>query len=552
MRLLKIKKKLVIVLMCISTILFTYYLKISTVQGKIEDSDYKVGVVSSLYKVFKFKQRIPVDKAVNIYSAKNEYECFQILVHDVKKDLNNVTVKIADLLSLDGNSKIASLSIKVKTVGYVPTKKPYYRTSYVGLWPDPLIEKDKFDVQSGDIQVLWVTIYIPEDTPAGEYKGLIEVKPENDATKNIPLNIYIWDFNLPKGSHLKTAFDFYEHFVPKFYTRTKGEPYEDWKERIRNVIEDYYISMLEYKISPILNLEPLSNDFDERIDKYLDSGIDAFSIGKYGGSFGNNWPKNKDSHLISLYRKYAQVLRGKNILDRAYLYIWDEGKIGNPRVKEIAEIIHQADPELKNMVCYHGFWNPEKDLEWGKDIDIWCFQIANYDKDKKEKLEALEKEIWMYVSGPSGPYPNIAIDFPSIDARIIPWMCWKHNIKGFLYWCVNFTRVNPFEDAMNTDWQQNGNGLLYYPGENGPVASLRLELIRDGIEDYEYLYLLKKLYEEIPTQGIDKNKKKEIENLLSLKSFVNSLSDYQKEPQALYKMRERIAEMIVYLKKLVI
>ena len=519
----------------------------NSIEDKKKSSEYKVEVISSLHKIFSFKQKLPILKQAEVYSAKNEYECFQILIYDVREGLNNVVVETSDLISPDGKDKISSSFVNIKDVGYVPTKKPYYRTSYVGLWPDPLLELSKFDVNQGEKKALWVSIYIPDNIPAGDYKGTIEVQPEGAPYKKIPINVHVWNFSLSKSSHLKTAFDFYPQYVSKFYTRKRREDYNEWKERIRDTVEAYYENMLRYRISPILNLDPLSNDFNGRIQRYIDLGISAFAVGKYGGTFANNWPKDKDDYLISLYRRYAEVLRKDNLLDKAYLYTWDEGKIGNPRVKEVSSLIHKADPQLKNMVCYHGFWNPDKDAEWGKDINIWCFQIANYNKRLKSKLESLGKEIWMYISGPDDTHPNFAIDFPAIDARIIPWMCWKYNIRGLLYWCVNFWRVNPWETAMNTVWQQNGNGLLYYPGENGPVPSLRLELIRDGMEDYEYLYLLSEL-----VKRAEKQKSKDINNnlivrakkLLKLNGLINTLSDYTKKPQDLLKRRREIGDMI--------
>lgn len=524
------------------------------VNAENNENIYRIGAVSSLYKIFKFKQKIPVSDRIEVYSAKNEYECFQILIYDVKKDLNNVVVDVSDLESIDGENKISSSFIKVKEVGYVPTKKPYYRTSYVGLWPDPLLKKEKFNVKKGERKVLWVTIYIPDDTLPGQYKGSIGIISENGGVSRLPLRVKVWNFRLPQTFHLKTAFDFYPQFTPKFYPRKRGEGYQEWKERIAAVNEDYFMSMLEYRISPILNLDPLSNDFEQRIKKYLNQGINAFAIGRYGGSFGNNWPKDKYDYLVSLYRRYAEVLRKDNLLDKAYLYTWDEGKIGNPRVKEVTRLIHKADPELKNMVCYHGFWDAYKNPEWGKDIDIWCFQIANYNERLKNKLESLGKEIWMYVSGPGGDYPNLAIDFPAMDPRILPWMCWKYKFKGFLYWAVNFTRVNPFEDAMNTDWQQNGNGLLFYPGEDGPVPSLRLEIFRDGMEDYEYLYILSKKIKKAETKikGADKKKiLEEARELLDIHTIVRSLSNYTNKPKDLLQRRRRIGDMIEKLNKFI-
>ena len=316
-------------------------------------------------KIFKFGSNIPLTDTAKLYSAKNEYESFQILIDDVKKDLTNIEVKASDLFNSDGKAKIANSFIKVKLVGYVPTKKPYYKTSFVGLWPDPLIEQDKLNVAKGNQQVLWVSVYIPDNVPAGKYSGSIEVRPENAAVQVIPLSVHVWDFKLPVESHLKTAFDFYTNYVSRFNTRKRGETYDNWQSRIKEIIEAYYVSMLQYRISPVLNLDPLGNDFDGRITKYLSYGISAFGIGKYGGTFGNNWPEDNSSTLIPLYKNYAQILSVKNALDKAYIYTWDEGEIGNPKVKVICSMVHQADPRLKNMVCYHGFWDPERTRSGG-------------------------------------------------------------------------------------------------------------------------------------------------------------------------------------------
>jgi hypothetical protein len=242
-------------------------------------------------------------------------------------------------------------------------------------------------------------------------------------------------------------------------------------------------------------------------------------------------------------------------MDYHYIYTWDEGEVGNPQVKKITSMIHRAHPELKNMVCYHGFWEPDKDPEWGRDIDIWCVGIGDFIESKSERLKKEGMEMWMYVSGPgSSGFPNLAIDFDSIDYRIIPWLCWKYDIKGFLYWCVNWwPYVDPFESASNTKWKQNGNGLLFYPGKDGPIASLRLEIFRDGMEDYEYLYLLKeKIKEAGDNIKLSKAPKRDIidavieaEGLLDIDGDIaKSMNYYTKDPRDISRHRRRIAEAI--------
>jgi hypothetical protein len=243
-----------------------------------------------------------------------------------------------------------------------------------------------------------------------------------------------------------------------------------------------------------LNINPRSQTDLAKVDNYRKYGLNNFSIGLKGGTFENNWPQTDEeiNNLTSLYRSYGEILKFNNMLHYNYIYAWDEGQIGNPQVKKICEMIHKSHPQLKTMVCYQGLWDPSNDSDWGKDIDIWCFLADKFDEQKVRALQNLGKELWTYVCGPIDyDTPNLLIDYDSIDYRIIPWMCWRFKIKGFLYWSVIWwLNVDPFQSAANEKWGVNGDGLLYYPGENGPISSIRLEVLRDGLDDYEYLHLL--------------------------------------------------------------
>jgi hypothetical protein len=77
------------------------------------------------------------------------------------------------------------------------------------------------------------------------------------------------------------------------------------------------------------------------------------------------------------------------------------------------------------------------------------------------------------------------------------WMSWRYGLTGLLYWTtVYWEKTNPWTDPK-TYGDYNGEGSLLYPGADagfpGPIASMRLKAIRDGMEDYEYLHLLARL-----------------------------------------------------------
>lgn len=487
--------------------------------------------------------------------ANNEYESFQIIAQNGKSALKGLRLELSDLVNPANKDKIDKNNLHYRFVGFVKTKKPYYKTEFVGMWPDYLMPLEKMDVGAGVTQPIWVTVYAPSGTPAGTYQGKIKVIADENQEKEIYITVKVWNFTLPLESHLKTAFDLYPHVLNDRYPPVKDETREARGRRLEKIRDEYYVDMLKYRLNPILNIDPASDDFKKRMEKLRAYGLNNFAIGTRSGSTGNNWPTatQEIEDLIPLYREYAKILRSQGLLDKSYIYAWDEGKIGNPTVKIITQTIHRADPGLKNMVCYHGFWDPDKDPEWGKDIDIWCFQIEDYNERLKNKLENLGIEIWMYVSGPGGKYPNLAIDFPAIDPRVLPWMCWKYNIKGLLYWCVNYWTVDPYQSAANTQWAQNGNGLLYYPGENGPVPSLRLELLRDGLEDYEYLFILGEKIKQLEAKEINPALKAAVDRAKSLLdidgSIVNSFTDYTDNPELIYKRRAVIAETIEALDK---
>jgi hypothetical protein len=86
----------------------------------------------------------------------------------------------------------------------------------------------------------------------------------------------------------------------------------------------------------------------------------------------------------------------------------------------------------------------------------------------------------------------------------------------------------------------NGGGFLFYPGTpcgiDGPVASIRVKNLRDGMEDYEYFAILEKLADQ---EAVEK--------------IVNTVApnwwDFSKESGKFLTAREKLAEEIVKRKK---
>jgi len=509
-------------------------------------------VASSLDRIFlngKTLQKPSFSADAKISSAQNAYESFQIVVDSPHIDQPGVYLQTSDLINLKTKSKISQDNFSWRVVGYVPTTPPYYPVKFVGPWPDPLIPNKSYDVKAGTSQPFWLTVYVPPNTPAGNYTGTVMVKGLNFAPQAIPVSLHVYDFSLPKQSYLKTAFDFYGQLTKIRYPQGDEEPADTWQARVDDINDKFIITMLKHRMNPVLNIDPTSQNELSNVDRYMALGMNNFAIGKHGGTFNNNWPMDDPSieKLLTTYQTYGEDLKLNNLLDYIYVYTWDEGYIGNPLVPKLASMVHRAYPGLKNMVSYRGIWDPDQIPDWGKDIDIWTFQIDFFDEKKIKKLQKMGMEIWMYISGPSGmSSPNLSIDFDSIDYRIIPWMCWKYDIRGFLYWCVNFWPNNdPFQNASNTQWGQNGNGLLFYPGPDGPWDSIRSENFRDGMQDYEYIQILLNKLRVLHAKSLEGKYKPYFDQSIKLltmdDSIVKSIWSFTKDGDYLKSRRDAIA-----------
>ena len=149
-------------------------------------------------------------------------------------------------------------------------------------------------------------------------------------------------------------------------------------------------------------------------------------------------------------------------------------------------------------------------------VDIWCPKTgAVFDRFFQERLRAGEG-LWTYVCcSPVYPYANMFIDRSAVEPRVLFWLMSKANATGFLYWATDWYAgiAGPGSGAEHcfpedTVWKieslksyrdawvhVNGDGLLLYPGKRcEPLPSIRLFVVRDGIEDYEVHLITEKAH----------------------------------------------------------
>ena len=169
-------------------------------------------------------------------------------------------------------------------------------------------------------------------------------------------------------------------------------------------------------------------------------------------------------------------------------------------VKKNFEFIKGVDPSLKVWLCLNEIKAVQALAGY---TDIWDVYVQQYERSGiEEKRKAGEPVIWAVCVYPHD-HPNLFIEYPAMDARVLGWLSYIYRVSGFEYWGLNQWGNNagrkdwaPFRKGLTrTGWRRTtwplGDGWLMYPGPDGePLSSIRFENLRDGFEDAELLKLL--------------------------------------------------------------
>jgi hypothetical protein len=480
-----------------------------------------VRVVSPMVQVF--PSSVPAgEPAAKLEAARGEWEPFQIVVHADDAGLKNVRAMGE---ALDGGG--AAILPSLFRVAYLDVKTPSSVEGKAGPWPDALVpdvdgfvhEKRRafpFDVPPHESRSIWVELFVPEAAAAGVHRGQITIAADGQPNVAVPIELTVHAFALPKSSSLPVT---YGHSLGAI---AKGHP---GAGDVKALMARYGVAALRHRISlhggtmdaPDYRIAggKMILDFaayDAEVGPFLDGNAD-----RGGPADGARWtalevriPQKLDGKVRADYtRAMVAHLKERGWLARAFDYVIDE-----PTEAQFAELqkrasVAKADmPEVPRLVT-HAF-----DARLAAAVDIWC-PVVNLVDDKPSNSTPPPREkyrrLWWYQSCMShgcnivgGDYftgwPSMAIDAPAMSHRILEWLSFRYRVQGELYYdtVAAYATKDPWRDQLL--FGGNGDGTLFYPGRASiiggktdvPVESIRLALVREGLEDYEWLTLYAK------------------------------------------------------------
>ncbi|MGI5818715.1 MAG: glycoside hydrolase domain-containing protein [Armatimonadota bacterium] len=541
--------------------------------AQLGDAPMVLATESAMRKVFLEQERFSAEFGVQprLCAARNEYESFQAVIVPVGRDLGGVTWEIEPPRDAEGNE----LPVTVRVVGYVDTDQPRYTVPHTGWWPDPLLDfmTEIERIPADEVVPLWVTAQAPGDAAAGRYEGALTVRADNAPLQTLPFAVEVMDFEIPRRSSLRTLFS-----MSSLPGITPSLLYGDDSARMHEVYENWLLE--RYRIDPAFLYGANPPRWDAgRLRELLEKGLQTIRVIGISPRRGQPLPEDYWEGLfeerISRAEEYFTVLDEAGVSDHDVLlltYLFDEWSDaqdgGLDVVHETARRISErwADrPEILSSSCAYdhtyGLGRPG-----GGAIDVWFPGMGTYESNLAHiaRARGAGKQIWWYFAiGSFAPRPNWWVESPAIEARLIMGaMTAKFRPDGFMYyniarwweqptgrWEAEHGRRGLITEGPRTRWHPNsigrspgslanGDGSLLCPGPEGPLATIRLENIRDGLEDYEYYVLLRRLLEERGLPPAEGEVAPEV---------VEGVSSFTYDPAALEAERERLARRIIEL-----
>lgn len=433
-----------------------------------------------------------------IWAARGEYESVQLVLR-AEQVIEGLAVEYVPA----GDYPLPAAWVELLEVLYVPTEgtaawgfpknKPERRYQE---YPDPLLPLgNTLDLEQERIKPVWVRVAVPGDAPAGEYTGVLRF-----GGHEAPLYLTVWPFALPAVNSIDTAFGLGGEGLARQYG------VELWSEEYMELYRLYYEALLEYRINafhvPFGGGGAGGHITEPRAKPYLqDERVTTVLI-----------PFTGERESLQEAWGYLELL---GVTGKAWLLSVDEPKTKAEyeMIARHAAAVQEAAPGFHYGVTF--YTGPDWDRSAtpmdklaGK-VDLWIVQSDYYfhGRGVEETLRELLKErrqagelVWLYVAlAPREPFCNFMINNSSLQHRLLMWQLYREEaVSGLAYWQATYWREteNPYLDPATVkrhDPHLWGDGMLFYPGIyyglEQPVASIRLEKIRDGLEDYEYLVL---------------------------------------------------------------
>lgn len=470
----------------------------------------------------------------------------------------------------------SGVDCKLFQVGYVNTRSNFRVEGSGNGWkPDPLMlisEDQSFDVPPSSSQPLWISCSAGESAQEGKTTMTLHLQfleGASEARTCAQVHMQVLPLSMPSlkestiGSAWSGAWE-QSNFVPyygenfswaeereKWYSimlshRTppdsiylqKPRPLEDYIYLAEKGVKWFaLVDISNYKGDQFASLLQISSEGESVHDnangrtRHLEAqgySLLQMSSGAEKRGCPEFYTTTGLQRLIDVLRPTVEGLEKHGILDRAYVYGFDEkGPECEAEIRKVFSATKKAFPKLMTHAVLN--WSP---MPVDLPVDIWTIAYEKFHPEDAQKWIQAGKVQWHYhcIEPSKSIYLNSFIERPALQPRLLLWLAALNHLKygapsGWLYWAMDYWRpcdspqcgkqIQPkvlerkeMGELLNTAYTDfppenfiwktegmynifaNGDGQFLYPCPGGPCGSIRLDALQDGLEDWEMFKML--------------------------------------------------------------
>ena len=482
--------------------------------------------------------REPGSRQIKLEGLAGECLSAQVAVRS-NRDIKGLTCSPTDLTG-QGGAKIPSSAARVRYGAFVPVDETLVLTA------DPLLEEESVDVPANLAQPVWITLKVPRNAVPGLYNGKFTLSAASGGQADFDVSVEVLPAVLPEPPDWTFHLNLWQSPTPVAH----AHKVKLWSEKHWQILERYAENFAAHGMKAIMT--HIIHDPWDSVRGFAD---DTMVEWKYPGEPGPGnadkfeWDFTAFDRYVELMMKagvkrsidlYALVMGPGGTLKADILYLdtitgeyrTAEMKVGDPLWREcwsaflpvlrkhlkekgwfdkavlgfdekpenvmrvIFDFIASEAPDFK--VASSGGY-PGDEHKWADEIvfHIREFQDRNRWLEIEPVVRRMHREKYRYVTFYTAcrpHYPNTFIFSSLRETRLLPWLAWKYGFDGYIRWAVNLFPEDPWNQPMFT-WP-SGDMFFIWPGKEGPLDSMRWELLRQGIQDYEALRIARELAEK--------------------------------------------------------
>ena len=449
---------------------------------------------SDLDRVFEDGYGAPETRpsALNLFGLRNETISAQcvLLAHE---DLEGVALSLGPLQPAQGAGVIPEQNVHWNFVGGIfieknsPNRQKEDLLRPAPAWfPDYLSEDRACSMRKGTRKAVYLTIEIPREAPPGEYRATITARA-GSTSATLALVVQVCPLTLPEARHVWVT----EWFSTSEFTRHHQlAPSDD--ERFCRLLKIYAENMAEHRQNVFrLGLESIKcrrvaegklefefSRFDKLAQVFWDTGrMDLLETG-FVAEFGKGgWSSSEivlanctvvaadgkhssvpgEEFLPQFLPAFAGHLRAKGWLAKTVFHICDEPSNHNVMAwRNASEFVNRFAPELRRIDAI------ETPHCLGA-LEVWVPKLDHLAtwQDAYEEAQRQGNELWFYTVGifQGGSLLNKTVDVPLIETRLMHWLNYRYNLRGYLHWGFNAWT----DDPINAPGEHRGDGWHVYP-----------------------------------------------------------------------------------------